>query len=255
MKVNEIFGPTIQGEGRSAGKLVIFLRLVGCNLACIWCDTPYTWNWLRTLFRHPEKHDPKKEIHEMSCRAVIRRLRKKGLRKVKALVISGGEPMLQQDEIIGLLRSLRHNNFLFRLLYRSKLFKKTDYWVEIETNGTIEPKPEFLELIDQINCSPKTFNSGPDNRPETRERPEALRKLSASSKTFFKFVIKDEEDLPEIRDLVSRYEMKNVYLMAQCRTREERRQLEPKVTKMCLENNFHFSPRLHILYWNGRRGV
>ena len=44
MKVNEIFGPTIQGEGRSAGMPTMFVRLSGCNLACIWCDTPYCFN-------------------------------------------------------------------------------------------------------------------------------------------------------------------------------------------------------------------
>ena len=39
LRVNEIFGPTIQGEGKSAGREVKFLRLSGCNLACTWCDT------------------------------------------------------------------------------------------------------------------------------------------------------------------------------------------------------------------------
>ena len=239
MQVNEIFGPSIQGEGRLAGMRTMFLRLSGCNLACIWCDTPYTWNYIGTPFQHPEKFDPKKEVHPMSCDEVLARLKKKGLRKVKALVITGGEPMLQQDEIIQLL----------------KLLKKDSYWVEIETNGTVEPKDELLELIDQINCSPKTSNSGSDNRPKMRERPEALRKLASSDKTFFKFVVSSENDLAEIKDLIYRYSMKNVYLMAEGSTREEQYALADKVVEMCQENNFRFSPRLHVLYWDRARGV
>lgn len=43
--VNEIFGPTIQGEGPSSGRRCGFHRLGGCNLSCRWSDTPYTWDW------------------------------------------------------------------------------------------------------------------------------------------------------------------------------------------------------------------
>ncbi|MDP3697675.1 MAG: 7-carboxy-7-deazaguanine synthase QueE [Candidatus Taylorbacteria bacterium] len=238
MKVNEIFGSTIQGEGRSTGMRTMFLRLSDCNLACIWCDTPQTWNWLGTKFKHPEKYNHRKEIHEVSCDEIIGVLKEKGP-QIRSLVISGGEPMLQQGEIIELLR----------------LLKKDGYWVEIETNGTIEPKDEFLELIDQINCSPKTSNSGPDNRPKMRERPKALQKLASSSKTFFKFVVSNESDLVEIKGLISKYNMKNVYLMAEGSTREEQVGLGKEVLQMCRENNFNFSPRLHVLYWDRARGV
>ena len=237
MKVNEIFGPTIQGEGKSAGMKTMFLRTSLCNLACIWCDTPYAWNWLGTPFKHPQKYDRQKEIHDMSCKDIVKILKERES-EVKSLVISGGEPLLQLDEIIELL----------------KLLKADGYRVEIETNGTIEPTDEFLELIDQINCSPKTDNSGSDNRLEMRERPEALKKLAACNKTFFKFVVRDRSDLPEITDLVSRYNMRTVYLMAESRTGQDQIRLNKEVAQMCLENFFCFSPRLHILYWNGARG-
>ena len=237
MKVNEIFGPTIQGEGRSAGMPTMFLRTSGCNLACSWCDTPYTWNWIGTKFTHPEKYDRKEEIHNMSCGQIITELKKMGP-KVKALVITGGEPMLQQDELIELI----------------KLLKKESYWVEIETNGTVQPNDAFLGLINQINCSPKTGNSGADNKKMVMERSVALKKLASSEKTFFKFVIQGRNDLPEIMDLISRYNMENVYLMAESRTREDQDRLNAEVNKICLENNFNFSPRLHILIWNRERG-
>src|SRR5438046_10053865 len=36
---------TIQGEGPRLGRNTCFIRLAGCNLACSWCDTAYTWDW------------------------------------------------------------------------------------------------------------------------------------------------------------------------------------------------------------------
>ena len=45
LAVSEIFGPTHQGEGPSTGRLCGFVRLARCNLSCLWCDTPYTWDW------------------------------------------------------------------------------------------------------------------------------------------------------------------------------------------------------------------
>ena len=41
MKVLEIFY-SIDGEGRRAGELAVFVRLAGCNLKCVWCDTAYS---------------------------------------------------------------------------------------------------------------------------------------------------------------------------------------------------------------------
>ena len=238
MKVNEIFGPTIQGEGKSIGMKTMFLRLSVCNLACIWCDTPYTWNWKGMKFKHPEKYDRRKEIHDMSCAEVVAELKEKGS-EVKSLVISGGEPMLQQRAIIALL----------------KLLKPDGYRAEIETNGTIEPEDEFLELIDQINCSPKTSNSGSDNTFIMRERPNALMKLASNPKTNFKFVIQGEDDMPEVCKLVSKYGMKNVYLMAEGASMEDQKRMGKSIEEISRQNFFHFTPRLHILFWDRKRGV
>ena len=238
MKVSEIFGPTIQGEGKSIGMPTMFLRLSVCNLACVWCDTPYTWNWKGTQFKHPQKYNRRKEIHDMSCAEVVVELKEKGS-EVKSLVISGGEPMLQQNAIIELL----------------KLLKPEGYWVEIETNGTIEPENEFLELIDQINCSPKTSNSGSDNTFVMRERPDALMKLASDPKTNFKFVVQGEDDMPEIRKLASRYGMKNVYLMAEGATMEGQKRMGELIEEISRQNLFCFTPRLHILFWDRKRAV
>ena len=73
LKVNEIF-KSIQGEGKSAGLPVIFLRLAMCNLHCIWCDTPHTWNWTGSKFLHPVKYDKNKEIHPMEISEVFEKI-------------------------------------------------------------------------------------------------------------------------------------------------------------------------------------
>ena len=236
--VNEIFGPTIQGEGKSAGKEVLFLRTAGCNLACIWCDTPYTWNWKGTKFQHPDKYDPKKEVHQMTPEEIKSKLNEIG-NDIKALVISGGEPILQQKKLIPVIETI----------------KQDGYWVEVETNGTIVPTDRFLELVDQINCSPKLSNSGPDNPLRKRENPEALIKFSQSNKTYFKFVVMNEQDLNEVLELVKKYEMKNVFLMPEGRTKDEQEQKMQDVEKICKENGFEFSPRLHVLKWGNKRAI
>lgn len=240
LKVNEIFGPTIQGEGKSTGKEVVFLRLSQCNLHCIWCDTPYTWNWEGTSFDHPEKYSRQKEEKELSCDEVFERIHKLANREVNpvmAVVISGGEPMLQQKQLGPLLVKL----------------KQSGYWIEIETNGTVRPNEEFLCLVDQINCSPKLSNSGdPQN---LREKSQALFPLSKSGKTNFKFVISNQQDVDEVVRLVNRYDMKDVYLMCEGRTVLELTAGEDFVLNAAQVNCFNYTQRLHIIKWGPKRGV
>jgi 7-cyano-7-deazaguanosine (preQ0) biosynthesis protein QueE len=236
--VNEVYGPVKQGEGKSAGLDIMFIRLSGCNLACSWCDTPYTWNWVGTPFVHPDKFDVRKESHKMSAMEVYAKLCELSS-ETKAVVVSGGEPLLQQAGL----------QELFALLNRM------GYWIEVETNGTQVPKPELAVFINQFNCSPKLTNSGPDNPLVKREIPQALQALASLSKTIFKFVVITDEDLRETLELVRKYDMKQVYLMPEGKTREEQVARQDQVREMCAKHGFHFSPRLHVLEFGNRRGV
>ena len=228
LMVNEIFGPTIQGEGKTAGKKVKFLRLAMCNLSCVWCDKPYTWNW--------KQFEPAKEKKEMIVLEVIEKIISLD-EKVQSLVISGGEPLLQQSELKELLYELEALN----------------YWVEIETNGTILPNKEISSSVDQINCSVKLSNSG--NSAKNRIRPDVLFKLARHHKTNFKFVISTEEDVKEVLHLVECYKMKNVYLMPLGQTKQEQLANQHRVKELCKQFGFLFSPRLHVLKWDTKRGV
>lgn len=238
--VNEIFGPTIQGEGKSINKAVLFIRLSGCNLACSWCDTAYTWNWIGTPFVHPEKYDPKKESHLLTIKEVVDKLLELD-NTTSAVVVSGGEPLLQQKSLIELFRVL----------------KQLGYWIEVETNGTIRPEDEFLSLVDQINCSPKLKSSGPDNLKMKRFNDDALLRLISSEKVYFKFVITNSEDLKEINDLVTKYKIlsDHVYLMPEGVSRQQQLETQQKVLELSQYYGYQFSPRLHVLIYDKKRGV
>ncbi|HBY63828.1 MAG TPA: radical SAM protein, partial [Solibacterales bacterium] len=81
MKISEVF-TSIQGEGILVGTPSLFVRTSGCNLRCVWCDTPYT-SWAP-------------EGEETNLGPLIHRLRV-GTAHIKHLVITGGEPMMQHD--------------------------------------------------------------------------------------------------------------------------------------------------------------
>lgn len=237
--VNEVYGPVKQGEGKSAGKEVGFLRLSGCNLACVWCDTPYTWNWIGTSFIHPDKFDKSLEAHKMKIGAVLEEIANK-FSEVKALVVSGGEPVLQQSKLIELFHQLPF------------------WWIEVETNGTIVIKDEFADLVNQFNCSPKTSNSGPDNPLKLRYKPEAIKKIaSLGKKATFKFVIQNDTDLDEMKTIISECGIRTdqVWLMPEGRTREEQELRQQQVKDLSKALGYNFSPRLHILEFGNKRAV
>jgi 7-carboxy-7-deazaguanine synthase len=234
IKVNEIFGPTIQGEGKSAGRPVAFLRLADCNLHCIWCDTPHTWNWVGTSFAHPDKYEKSEEVHNMSVEDILTRLL---ATEMTALVISGGEPLLQQKQLLPLLDALQ----------------ALGWWIEVETNGTVPLRPEFTKLVNQINCSPKLANSLDPLKLRIREA--TLLKLASENKVNFKFVIQHEEDLLEALQLIKDFNLKDVRLMPECRTREELFAKETWLQAICEANNLIYCTRLSILQVETKRGV
>lgn len=239
LKVNEIFGPTIQGEGKTTGKKVMFLRLSGCNLHCDWCDTPHTWNWVGTPFKHPDKYERTKEERKMSHWYIIKDLRGIGGDEVKALVISGGEPLLQQKKLFWLLKDL----------------KELGWWIEIETNGTIPLDDELQEFIDQVNCSPKLSNSG--NCERIRIRKKAMENLVANPKSTFKFVVSSQEDVEEIEDYVNRFAIpkSKIYLMPLGKTPSELAKTEDSTKALAKRLGVNYSDRAHVKLFGGKRGV
>ncbi|MGE5215483.1 MAG: 7-carboxy-7-deazaguanine synthase QueE, partial [Chloroflexota bacterium] len=79
VRISEIFY-SVQGEGRFAGTPSVFIRSSGCNLRCVWCDTPYT-SW-------------RPEGSSWSIEKILAAVEKHPTRYI---VITGGEPLLADD--------------------------------------------------------------------------------------------------------------------------------------------------------------
>ena len=225
MKISEIF-ESIQGEGNNAGKPAVFLRIAECNLKCVWCDTKYTWDW--------KNYDYSKEVNEMSIKEVRQSLEQF---RIRHLVITGGEPLMQQDDLAELLTIL-----------------KPKFYVEVETNGTILPNNTLSVLVDQWNVSPKTKNSG--NPLEMCEDNECYTFFSKKKNCYFKYVVESEDDLIEINQFISKYSLKKDrdLLMTQAITKEEILAKENNVFTISKKNSLGFSPRLHVMKWGSQRG-
>ena len=222
--ISEIFY-SIQGEGPNVGKPAVFLRLAGCNLRCTWCDTKYAITITKTITK-TKTSNSNGLSYSNSCNQVVKQIRQFPCRH---LVITGGEPLLQQNGLMPLLEKLK------------------DYYVEIETNGSIPLK--IAKYVEQINCSPKLSNSG--------NKPYALKIKPTDKKVIYKFVIKDMQDLKEVLTFTKKHKIpKNrVWLMPEGVDREKIIERSKWIIEVCKKEGVNFSPRLHVMLWGNKRGV
>ena len=222
--VSEVFGPTLQGEGPSVGRAAGFVRLGRCNLSCTWCDSRYTWDW--------EGYDPGEELRTVEVQSLLGQLQSMG---VGMVVVTGGEPLLQQRHLPPLLSGA----------------KARGWWVEVETSGTVAPDLSH-DLVDQFNVSPKLVPSG--NERARAYRPDVLRSFRDSGRAVFKFVVRTPSDLDEVGSMVDDCDLGPVYVMpegtdAATVTARMRQLAEP-----VLARGWNLTPRLHILLWGDDRG-
>ena len=219
--VSEVFGPTFQGEGPTLGRRAAFVRLGRCNLTCAWCDTPYTWDW--------DRFDPAVELTRRPVQEIVDEVAAMGVDRV---VLTGGEPLLQQRHLGPLLDACRERGWA----------------VEVETNGTVAPSPEVVARVERFNVSPKLANSGVD-----RDRaivPSALVALAATGKAAFKFVVTGPDDLDEIAALG----VAPVYVMAEGTTPDGVLRTTRAVADAVSARGWHLTTRLHVLLWGDERG-
>ena len=253
LPINELFY-SLQGEGTLAGVPSVFVRTSGCNLRCWFCDSYHTswepthaWLDLEAIVAEIESYD-----------------------RAEHVVLTGGEPMIHEG-CIDLISALDERG----------------YHTTVETNGTI-----FRDApIDLASISPKLESSTPtperDPRSEIPEesrsderRPtgaanqgggewaerhendridlEALTDLVESYDFQLKFVVTDEEDMPEILDLLSSLRDAatvpirddDVLLMPEGATRERLEETRAEVAQLAMDYGFRYTPRLHVDLWN-----
>lgn len=231
----ELFA-SIQGEGPSAGVPVAFARLSRCNLACVWCDTAYTWHFEgdERPHRSGATYDRRANQVTLPVVEVAQRIRALGQ---KRLVVTGGEPILQAGALAELLEAL------------------DDMAVEIETNGTTKAPPRLDIRIDQYNVSPKLAHSG--NPAELALLPERLAAYSADPRAFFKFVIAQPSDVAQVLELQRSYAIPSarIFLMPEGTDSATIRGREEWLVPLCLEHGFRLSDRLHIHLFGDTRGT
>jgi 7-cyano-7-deazaguanosine (preQ0) biosynthesis protein QueE len=219
--VSEVFGPTVQGEGPSVGRRAGFVRLGRCHLSCTWCDTAFTWDW--------DRFDPAEELRERSVDEVMTQLDAMGIDRV---VITGGEPLLQQRDLAGLVEACRARGWT----------------TEIETAGTIAPALP----VDQWNVSPKLANSG--NPLERRYKPDVLRAFAATGRAAFKFVVCAPPDLDEVAAIVDECGLTNVWVMPEGTTSATVVARTAALADAVVGRGWNLATRLHILAWGDARG-
>ena len=228
MRVAEIFY-SIQGEGRLVGTPSIFIRTSGCNLRCVWCDTPYT-SW-------------RPQGSEWHLREILAEANKYPTRHV---VVTGGEPLLLGD-IEGLTAKL----------------KEIGYHITIETAATLF-KPVVCDLV---SMSPKLSNSTPRKRErgrfvamheQRRLNFAVMQQLMDRYDHQFKFVVERRRDFAEIEEVLSRLQgvdRSRVLVMAQAKSKKALREKAPWIVGLCKKHGFSYTPRLHIELYGNRRGT
>ena len=227
MKIAEIFF-SIQGEGILVGVPSVFVRTSGCNLRCVWCDTPYT-SW-------------RPEGDEVSVDEIAERVAQF---HASYVVVTGGEPMIAPG-IVDLTRRLR----------------QAELHITMETAGTVYA-PVQCNLM---SISPKLSNSIPRERDggrwaaqhaRLRYQPEVLKRLITEYPYQLKFVVSSAQDLEEIMAIGQELDVpaSKVVLMPEGIDRDVLRDRGLWVADICKSHGYRYSPRLHIDLWGDRRGV
>jgi len=165
MQITEIYR-SLQGESTYAGLPCVFVRLTGCNLRCSWCDSEYAFYGGRKM----TADEVLDEVWRLSPSAGL-------------VEITGGEPMLQERELVPVMQ---------RLL-------ASGYTVLLETSGErplTRVPPEVIKIVD-VKCP----NSG---EPDTFHY-ENLGTLGPKDEV--KFVLTDRVDYEFARDFISRHSL------------------------------------------------
>ena len=231
MKIAEVYA-SLQGEGLLAGTPSTFVRTSGCNLRCVWCDTPFT-SW-------------KPEGRELSGAEVFAAVASLAPRHV---VLTGGEPLLF-DDVASLASGLRRGGF----------------HVTVETAGTVLPAADG-PLFDLVSISPKLASSTPPSdtpgnwaarHAVARRRDDVIRALAAAPHQV-KFVVESAADLAEaagwLDDLDGAIDRSRVFFMPQARTAEELATRTAWLAGECHRLGVRLAPRHHITWYGGRRGT
>ena len=253
LEVNEIFGPTIQGEGKLVGNLSIFIRFGKCNFKCVGfnveyetpsgvkkcaCDSYYAVDMeFKNSWKSYENYlDIVNEVDKL--------LENCNYKNRVDIVITGGEPLLYW------------NNQEFQNLIKHYINKNHKLTIETNASLNIDFKEEYQK---NILFSMRVKLSNTLEPLKKRVNNSTLTKILENTKeSYLKFVIGNdflENAIVEIEDILKNIPQCEVYLMPLGDSSEAIDINSEKVVNLAIKYGFKYSDRLHIRIWNNKRGV
>ena len=249
LEVNEIFGPTIQGEGKKVGTPSVFVRFGKCNMQCSGFEVAYETPSGIKKFSCDSYYASDIAFRDCwdkyeSSKPLIEKINSFLPNYKVNIVITGGEPLLYWDD-----------EEFQKLLY---YYISNDYSITIETNGSIPIRFNHLwQKKILFSISVKLSNS---KEPlKKRVNKKALTNIiNYTKESYLKFVL-DKDFLStaskEIKDIISNIPKCDIYIMPLGDTIDILNQNSEDIIQFALNNNFKYSDRLHIRLWNNKRGV
>jgi len=240
---------SVQGEGRRAGNVSVFVRLGGCNFSCSGFGVEYetlegekkqgcdSWYSVDKSFRHQwELVDYKDLIDKINSVIVPTHYKKADI------VITGGEPTLYWKD----------KDFQKVLRY----YSSRGHHITIETNASVD-----IEITDDyqrdiaFSMSVKLVVSG--EKEHKRINIDNISNIAAKTKeSYLKFVVKDQNDIDEILELIQNIpDLIDIYLMPLGETREALEKTRMFTIEAAHKYGFMYSDRLHIITWDDKAGV
>ncbi|KAA2275921.1 MULTISPECIES: 7-carboxy-7-deazaguanine synthase QueE [unclassified Staphylococcus] len=232
--VLEIFGPTIQGEGRVIGRKTMFVRTAGCDYRCSWCDSAFTWDG-----------SAKEDIQLMTAEEIYNQLKKIGGERFDHVTISGGNPAL----IKGIQDLV-------------DLFEEKQIYTALETQGSkFQP---WMRQINDLTISPKPPSS---NMKPNIDILDSVIEQCIESTLNLKVVIFDDDDYEFAKMIHHRYpnipfylQVGNPYLDDDVDNHTEKllSRYEALVDRVMASNDMnqvYVLPQLHTLLWSNKKGV
>ena len=235
LRISEIFGPTIQGEGALIGKPTVFVRAGGCDYRCSWCDTLYA---VDSQFR--------KDWTPMTTDEVWAQVQKLSNFKPLTISLSGGNPAIQNfSSLIGLSRD-------------------AGYDVAMETQGSIVQ--DWFSELDHLALSPKPPSA---NIEFDQMKFAACVDAGPQGNTIMKIVVFDDEDYAWAQDMSERYPLLPLFLQAgnlshidtedvsEQPSEHATERLRWLIDKTLTDDWFKpkILPQLHVMIWGNARGV
>ncbi len=230
IRISEIFGPTIQGEGALIGQPTVFVRTGGCDYRCSWCDTMHA---VDSRFRD--------EWQPMTAAEIFSRVQELSGSRPIMVSLSGGNPAIQPlGELI-------------------TLGKSQGYQFALETQGSIAQ--DWFADLDVLTLSPKPPSSGMATDFVKLDECVAA---AAAVRTVLKFVVFDDADYDYAKMVATRYPHLLVYLqpgnhavMGEADIDGIMARMRWLVDKTIADGWFTATvlPQLHVLIWGNKRGV